>query len=723
VPAGDLTANSVPVGGTVTVTAASTANPSQSVSATIQITVPQTSVAFNQAPPASMLTGATANVVVYASNDPINKGVDLSLDCGSSGGCGSIVPAHTDGTVSSFATYTAPLVVPLVNPVTITATSTADPTQSAVTTVTIKQAPLKIVLSQTPAPNLPVDAATNLTAVVTFDPNDAGVDWTVSCQGTSCGSFNPSHTASGQLTSFTAPPSVPPGSVVTIVAAATTIPTTTATVPVTVTPANLRNDLLNGQYAFLLKGVREGGTWAIAGSLIADGIGNIDVATESYLGNNSTYSLSGTYFVQSDGTGTITLNGAPTGLGYWNNGQQIFQVSVVNSGVMSMEEFDGYYSPTLHVPYGGTLSGTLQQQSVGAFQPLSSSSSYSFLLSGFGPQNGPAFYGGVLNGGSSAFTMDRSIAGVIDSIAGTANLFYDKVNNSSGTGIVNFGYTTNAVSNGVYTFRYYVIDSSHWILIAASSTAGDLQAGHLYLQPSVASGPTGSFAFTEAGATPLPEGSLPLALGGLFSSDALGNVTGVLDANINGTVTSTQVSGNMALTTSGRYILTLTGGAAQQFAVYPTATHGLQMLELDPQMSGVGVALPQTTGASANASMFSGNYAAAYQMLGEINTANGGVGPWDDFLGPLTADGVSNLGGSMALDQFDEVSQAFWTQTPAATLTGNFSAGPQGRFTGSFSIPPLATSQQVLYILDSSTVLSLGLDSGPSTGILQAKQF
>jgi hypothetical protein len=77
----------------------------------------------------------------------------------------------------------------------------------------------------------------------------------------------------------------------------------------------------------------------------------------------------------------------------------------------------------------------------------------------------------------------------------------------------------------------------------------------------------------------------------------------------------------------------------------------------------------------------------------------------------------------MALDQFDESSGAFWTQTPDAPLTGNFSAGPSGRFTGSITLPPLGTSQKVFYILNGSTVLSLGLDSGPSTGILQLQQF
>jgi hypothetical protein len=606
--------------------------------------------------------------------------------------------------------YTAPDTVPLNGTVTITAASTTDPTQTISATVNINQAPLKIALSQTPTPNLPVGASTNLTAVVTFDPSNAGVDWTASCQSTPCGSFNPAHTASGQLTSYTAPQTVPAGGLVTITAASTTTPTTTATAQVTVTPADLQSSLLNGRYAFLLQGVREGGTWAVAGQLSADGIGDITVATESFLGDNNLYSLSGTYFIQSDGTGAITLNGAPTGLGYWNGGQQVFQLAVVSPGVLSMEEFDGYYDPTLHIAYGGTLTGSLFQQTTADFQPLSPSS-YSFLLSGFGPNNGPSFYGGVLSPVSGDFTMDQSVDGTIGSISGSFSLNSPSPDGSSGSLLMS-----------PYSFQYYVVDSGHWILISQSGTT-DVGAGHLYIQPSTASLPAGNFGFTETGAAPLPQGSTPLALGGILSSDGLGNVSGTLDGNLNGTVSSSTVSGTMSVATNGRGTLSLSSGAAQQFGVYLTATNGILMLDLDSQFSGVGVALAQTTGDSAPASLFSGNYASAFQTLGEINLASGGVGSWNDYLGVITADGVSNLTGTMALDQFDESSQAFWTQTPDAPLTGNFSAGPSGRFTGSITVPPLATSKKVFYILNGSTVLSLGLDSGPSTGILQLQQF
>src|SRR5580704_2443089 len=280
----------VPVGGTITITAASSADPSKSVTTTIQVTPsPAISIGFNQAPPISMLTGATANIVVVVSNDSTNAGDDLTVTCGGSNACGTIVPSHTAGTVGDFAVYTAPQVVPDVGTVTITAASTAAPSQTVSAIVTIKQAPLKIALSQSPTPNLPAGAATNLTAVVTFDPYNAGIDWSASCQSSLCGSFNPAHTASGQLTTFTAPQTVPGDGVVTITAASTTAPTTTAVAQVTITPASLQNSLLNGRYAFLLQGVREGGKWAIGGELSADGIGDIEVATESFLGDNNVY--------------------------------------------------------------------------------------------------------------------------------------------------------------------------------------------------------------------------------------------------------------------------------------------------------------------------------------------------------------------------------------------------------------------------------------------------
>ena len=49
-----------------------------------------------------------------------------------------------------------------------------------------------------------LNTATSLTAVVSDDPNNAGVDWSLLCQSNSnCGTLLPLHTASGAPASYT----------------------------------------------------------------------------------------------------------------------------------------------------------------------------------------------------------------------------------------------------------------------------------------------------------------------------------------------------------------------------------------------------------------------------------------------------------------------------------------------------------------------------------------
>jgi hypothetical protein len=98
-----------------------------------------------------------------------------------------------------------------------------------------------------------------LDATVTNDPEALGVDWTVTCSrslpegslpagqvDTSCGSFTPYHTTSGPMPSYTLPPGVaivtqytapqnwPAAGTVTIVAHATSLPSSTSSVTFTI---------------------------------------------------------------------------------------------------------------------------------------------------------------------------------------------------------------------------------------------------------------------------------------------------------------------------------------------------------------------------------------------------------------------------------------------------------------------------------------------------------
>jgi hypothetical protein len=168
-------------------------------------------VSITQAPPAYIEINNSASVTAAVQNDPEHEGVNWS--CAPAGSCGSFSPTHTASGVAT--TYTAPNSVPGNGAVTITATSVKDPTKfaSAGTTIT------HVVVTFNPAPPtfLEVNNTSPLTAVVTDDPQNEGVNWSCTPVG-SCGSFNPTHTASGVATTYTAPSSIPNGGFVTVTA-------------------------------------------------------------------------------------------------------------------------------------------------------------------------------------------------------------------------------------------------------------------------------------------------------------------------------------------------------------------------------------------------------------------------------------------------------------------------------------------------------------------------
>lgn len=82
---------------------------------------------------------------------------------------------------------------------------------------------ISVAITQVPPSTLIVGNSTQLTATVSNDVAQAGVDWVASCgSAPNCGSFSPSHTASGATTVFTAPLAVPSKMTVTVSALSTT---------------------------------------------------------------------------------------------------------------------------------------------------------------------------------------------------------------------------------------------------------------------------------------------------------------------------------------------------------------------------------------------------------------------------------------------------------------------------------------------------------------------
>jgi len=116
-------------GGSVTIKAASTADPTATATATVTVGT-SVAVTLSTAPPANITAGQTATIAATVANDSANGGVDWS--CTPTGSCGTFNPAHTASGANT--TYTAPAAA---GSVTLKATSTTNNTVAASATVTV----------------------------------------------------------------------------------------------------------------------------------------------------------------------------------------------------------------------------------------------------------------------------------------------------------------------------------------------------------------------------------------------------------------------------------------------------------------------------------------------------------------------------------------------------------------------------------------------------------
>jgi hypothetical protein len=206
----------------------------------------------------TMSVGATTYVDAAVANDPSLLGVDWTAVCGSAlppgtplppgetedQSCGYFTPVHTaSAPVPDYATsgagivtfYTAPAAVPSSGTVTLYASATADESKRSSVTLTITGPSISIALtSPLPPSALQVGGTVPLKAVVSNDSVAGGVNWTVTCGASDCGSFNPTETASGSETIYTAPSAVPTGGTVTLVATSVTDHTKSVSAVVTI---------------------------------------------------------------------------------------------------------------------------------------------------------------------------------------------------------------------------------------------------------------------------------------------------------------------------------------------------------------------------------------------------------------------------------------------------------------------------------------------------------
>jgi len=179
--------------------------------------------------------------------------------------------------------------------------------------------PSKVSIAFQPEPSgaLAVSFAETLTAVVKNDPNNYGVDWSLTCQNPpDCGSLSALHTASGDSTTYTAPSTISTNSMsVEIVAFATADHNQNVVAPITISTFN---SSVKGTYVLQAQGVDASfNPYQFAGVIVFDGNGAITSGEQTInfsdpftgtLVTKSDTNLTGNYFLGSDGRGTITIN-------------------------------------------------------------------------------------------------------------------------------------------------------------------------------------------------------------------------------------------------------------------------------------------------------------------------------------------------------------------------------------------------------------------------------
>jgi hypothetical protein len=309
---------------------------------------------------------------------------------------------------------------------------------------------------------------------------------------------------------------------------------------------------------------------------------------------------------------------------------------------------------------------------------------------------------------------------------------------TSGTQDINSGagISTNVASSGTYLVRsdgrgtitlnspagnstldFVIVAGGHALVTrfdtrATGSGTIDQQTTSTFSNAALA----GPFGFSLSG---IDGGGLPLAIGGVFTSDASGNLTaGIDDSNDNGfVVTNNPITGSIPVASTGRGTATMnTSLGTLSFAYYVVDATHLKVVGIN-NVSILGGEAFRQTGPFSNASV-SGPFAftiAGADLLNGSPFAAGGV---------LTSDGAGNV--TTGIEDFNDGG----TISTAVPFTGTYTMASTGRGTltlntgaGVFTFAIYPSSGGVLALETDNRFLTTGTALQQQTAAFSAGSF
>jgi len=664
-------------------------------------------------------------------------------------GCGSIASSPNDQLEGI---YTAPVAVPSGScgitggslgqvAVTAVATQTSSSSSSSSSgTVTSNMAVVTVgvVLGLSVSPvsaAVPAGGSQQFSAIL--NGLAGGASWTLTPAPSAA--VNPGTIDSNGL--YTAPPFPPPGNSVTVTATVTgsngspVNATATATATVTI---SFSDHSLSGPYAFSYMGDDGSGLFAVAGSFVADGNGNIVSGVEdiqSFLSGISKEVpiMPSSYSVGSDGRGSASIR--------TNRGMATWRFALDTNLHAALTRFDTDVT-------GG---GSIDQQTLNATTNSAASvvsGRYAFSLLGLDASSNPLGIAGEFSAnGSGSIPNTNAILDLNDSgttIRGDRTLngsyAFDVANPGTGRGTL----TLQSAATGPRTFTFYAVGTPsncanptslcQFYLIETDGAA--FTAGEMYL---AASNP-GLAAATYVFATGGNSSAGASAEGGVFLSDGVSATSnGMLDVNNAGSYNqgaslgscSFSVDSNTGRVDLGLYpqsgaCSSISGPRVSEFAAYPTALGSVVLLELDSSAVSAGLAYqqcgPQSTGCAASSPSLS----ASSVDLGLIGqglfhsppASSASFQP--DLDGRLTVGSTTVSQGNLDISNFTST----FPTDPIGTSGTSIGTAANGRGTLTLAATnPSDTYNFVYYLIDDHTALLLSSGQTPVAIGRVARQF
>lgn len=502
---------------------------------------------------------------------------------------------------------------------------------------------------------------------------------------------------------------------------------TSAQFSIAIAAGTTNNALLNGQYSFLFNGFDSSGAVMIAGTLTADGAGNVTAGTEVSNRNSGIVNgapLTGCYSIGSDGRGTleITSTFGP------NNSTLTANYSLALESDGSVRFLQYHPSPVPPCPPSTTTppnadtathgEGVLKLVAPGAtFSAGSFSGNYAFAFPGQDLSGKPAALAGVIhaNGSTQSLTpgtCDFNDAGTYGSQSLSGDFSFSAGN--IGTAAMTFVVPTK--SQITLNFAYFFVSASdlYFIEIDANTSTGKptnyrLSGEMILQQTAVTFDQTSLAGASVATATGVDSsGNAVVGAGLLTSTSCDGKTLNTLayDQNDAGTIATAPLSETCTVAPNGRVAFTWTQSAppiptqAPPFAAAYLTGIGQGFLIASDATVTTGLLEQQTPGLAISDSSVQGSYALGVSFPVEPQVTN--------VTGQVIADGSGNLAGTV--DESDPTGTSHLGQAFSAKINTLASNG-RGTMTTAAPVPTGFPTDLIFYILSPGSFRAISADA------------